>query len=89
MSQGASVDVAQAAFRLGVMGYVVKGHAGGELLASVEAVCQGRQFVSKGLSGSIGLALLSPPHFFHQKVLPPPYRKVELEHSHEVQFLFR
>ena len=51
MSQEASVDVAQEAFRLGALGYVVKAHAGSELLASVEAVCQGRQFVSKGLSG--------------------------------------
>jgi hypothetical protein len=33
------------------MGYVVKAHAGSELLAAIEAVSQGRQFVSKGLSG--------------------------------------
>ncbi len=50
LTQETSMDLAQEAFRLGAMGYVVKGHAGGELLASVEAVCQGRQFVSKGLS---------------------------------------
>ena len=31
------------------MGYIVKAHAGRELLPAVDAVCQGRQFVSKGL----------------------------------------
>ena len=51
MSQESSADVAQEAFSLGAMGYVVKAHAGSELLAAVEAVCQGRRFVSKGLSG--------------------------------------
>src|SRR5271154_2818323 len=39
MSQGSSVDVAQAAFSLGARGYVVKAHAGSELTAAVEAVC--------------------------------------------------
>src|ERR1700735_4847192 len=41
MSQEASADLAQEAFRLGAMGYVVKAHAGSELLASIEAVRQG------------------------------------------------
>ena len=50
MSQLSSADVAQVAFSLGAMGYVVKAYAGRELSAAVEAVCQGRQFVSKGLS---------------------------------------
>jgi DNA-binding NarL/FixJ family response regulator len=50
LSQGSSADVAQEAFSLGAMGYVVKTHAGSELSAAVEAVCQGRLFVSKGLS---------------------------------------
>jgi DNA-binding NarL/FixJ family response regulator len=51
LSQEASADLAREAFRLGAMGYVVKAHAGSELLAAIEAVSQGRQFVSKGLSG--------------------------------------
>ena len=51
MSQESSADVAQEAFSLGALGYVVKAHAGSELLAAVEAVCEGRQFVSRGLSG--------------------------------------
>jgi DNA-binding NarL/FixJ family response regulator len=51
VSQESSVDVAQEALRLGALGYVVKTHAGSELLPAVEAVCQGREFVSRGLSG--------------------------------------
>ncbi|MGA9964889.1 MAG: response regulator transcription factor [Terriglobales bacterium] len=51
LSQESSADVAQEALDVGAMGYVVKAHAGSELLAAVEAVCQGRRFVSVGLSG--------------------------------------
>ena len=50
-----SPDVVQEALSLGAQGYVLKTHAGSELLAAVEAVCHGRQFVSSGLSsGSFG-----------------------------------
>jgi DNA-binding NarL/FixJ family response regulator len=49
VTQESSVDVTEEAFRLGALGYVVKTHAGSELLAAVEAVCQGRQFVGRGL----------------------------------------
>jgi DNA-binding NarL/FixJ family response regulator len=52
LSQESSADVVQEALGLGAMGYVVKAHAGSELLTAVEAVRQGRQFVSIGLSGS-------------------------------------
>ena len=49
---------------MGALGYVVKAHAGSELLAAVEAVLQGRQFVSSGIIGSLfrpryGFAILS------------------------------
>lgn len=50
LSQGSSADVAQAAFSTGAMGYVVKAHAGSELLPALEAVRKGTYFVSKGLS---------------------------------------
>jgi DNA-binding NarL/FixJ family response regulator len=50
VSQESSVDVVQEALRVGALGYVVKTHAGIELLAAVEAVCQGRRFVSAGLA---------------------------------------
>jgi DNA-binding NarL/FixJ family response regulator len=51
MSQESSADVVQEALALGALGYVVKAHAGSELLPAVEAVLQGKQFVSSGLSG--------------------------------------
>ena len=90
MSQVSSADVAQEAFSLGAMGYVVKAYAGRELSAAVEAVCQGRQFVSKGLSShnsSSTTNAQAPGHLFQQEVLPPlvPGR-AEITRSHEVQF---
>jgi DNA-binding NarL/FixJ family response regulator len=51
LSQESSADVVQEALGLGGLGYVVKAHAGSELLPAVEAVLQGKQFVSSGLSG--------------------------------------
>jgi DNA-binding NarL/FixJ family response regulator len=75
MSQEASPDLAQEAFRLGAMGYVVKAHAAAELLASIETVRQGRQFVSKGLQGH------------QQHVLPSPLSgKIEGTHRHRGHF---
>jgi len=50
MSQESSADVVQEALALGALGYVVKAHAGSELMPALEEVLQGRQFVSRGLS---------------------------------------
>ena len=49
VSQESSADVVQEALRIGALGYVVKSHAGIELLAAVEAVRQGKQFISGGV----------------------------------------
>ena len=51
ISQESSAAVVQEALALGALGYMVKAHAGRELLAAVEAVLQGRQFVGRGLPG--------------------------------------
>ena len=51
VSQESSADLVREALALGALGYVVKAHAGSELLPAVEAVLQGRQFVSSGLLG--------------------------------------
>jgi len=53
VSQESSADVMQEALALGALGYVVKAHAGGELLAAVGAVLAGSQFVGSGLLGHI------------------------------------
>src|ERR1700733_13725139 len=74
MSQEASADLAQEAFRLGAMGYVVKAHAASELLASIEAVRQGTRFVSRGLPG-------------HQQLLLSQVSgSVESTHRHTAKF---
>jgi DNA-binding NarL/FixJ family response regulator len=51
LSQESSADVVHEALSLGALGYVLKIHAGTELLDAVEAARHGRQFVSSGLSG--------------------------------------
>jgi DNA-binding NarL/FixJ family response regulator len=51
VSQESDADVVQEAFRIGALGYLVKAHAGSDLLRAVEAVCQGKRFVSAGLPG--------------------------------------
>jgi DNA-binding NarL/FixJ family response regulator len=89
MSQESSVDVAQAAFSLGAMGYVVKAHAGSELFAAMESVCHGRRFVSKGLSGHDRSDTIDPQdcgHFFQQVPPPPVPDQAKVKHSHEVHF---
>jgi DNA-binding NarL/FixJ family response regulator len=47
LTQESSEDVVQAALELGARGYVVKTRTGSDLLAAVEAVLQGKQFVSR------------------------------------------
>jgi len=90
MSQGSSFEVALEAFSLGALGYVVKAHAGSELLAAVEAVCQSRQFVSQGLSGHNWTSTTDPQassRRFPEEVLPAPVlKKDKITHSHEAQF---
>jgi DNA-binding NarL/FixJ family response regulator len=50
VSQESSWDVVQETLGSGGLGYVVKVHAASELLAAVDAVCQGRQYVGSGIS---------------------------------------
>jgi len=51
VTQESSPDVVQEALGLGALGYVVKTDAGRELIAAVEAVREGRLFVSAGVAG--------------------------------------
>jgi DNA-binding NarL/FixJ family response regulator len=50
VSQESSADVVQEALSLGTCSYVVKSQAQSDLLAAVDAVLEGRQFLSGGLS---------------------------------------
>jgi DNA-binding NarL/FixJ family response regulator len=47
LTQESSEDVVQEALSLGALGYVVKTRAGSDLLAAVEAVLAGKQYVSR------------------------------------------
>ncbi len=49
VTQESSPDVAQEALSSGAQGYVLKTRAGSDLVAAVDAVLEGRQFVSDGL----------------------------------------
>jgi DNA-binding NarL/FixJ family response regulator len=89
VSQESSADVVQEALALGALGYVVKAHAGSELLAAVEAVLEGRQFVGSGLSGHYFTAATEPQthRFLTQAGFPiADTEKSETARNHEVQF---
>ena len=53
LSQDSSAELAQEALRLGARGYVIKTDAGAELFRAVEAVLEGRKYVSHGLAQHI------------------------------------
>ena len=53
LSQESSADVVQEALSLGALGYVIKAHAGTELLGAVQTVLQGKQFVSAELTDQV------------------------------------
>jgi DNA-binding NarL/FixJ family response regulator len=88
MSQESSADVVQQALALGALGYVVKSHAGGELLPAVEAALQGRQFVSEGLSGHYFAAAPDPKTLDRPNESFPPHAlgRREITRNHEVEF---
>jgi DNA-binding NarL/FixJ family response regulator len=52
VSQQSSADLVQEALSLGAQGYVAKAKLGSDLLVAVEAVLEGRRFVSSGLLAS-------------------------------------
>jgi len=77
VSQESSAEVVEEALNLGAHGYVAKTDAGRELLAAVEAVCQGNRFVSSGLSSDGAAEVLSTGR-------RPDHNKIT--RRHEVQF---
>ena len=52
LTQETSAEVVREALDVGARGYVVKSQAGSELLGAIEAVLQGKRFVSSGLESS-------------------------------------
>jgi DNA-binding NarL/FixJ family response regulator len=89
MSQESSADAVQTALGLGARGYIVKAHAGSELLTAVEAVLRGNQFVGTGLSGHwfTGVDAQAPNRLCQEEGLPSPAtRKEKTARGHEVHF---
>jgi DNA-binding NarL/FixJ family response regulator len=90
LTQESSADVAQEALSLGALGYVVKAHAGTELLAAVRAVLQGTQFVSSGLSGhyvaNAADARVPDRPYYKEGLARTGSREKEITRHHEVQF---
>ena len=62
LTQESSEDVASEAFGIGALGYVLKIHAGSELLPALETARRGRRFVSRGLRADVfALGTTAPP----------------------------
>jgi len=59
LSQYAILEVVQEAFRLGAFGYLVKAHAGSELLVAVDTVRQGQQYLGTGLPARESIATIN------------------------------
>jgi DNA-binding response OmpR family regulator len=88
LSQESSAEVVQEALALGALGYVVKVHMGTELLPAVDAVLQGRQFVSRGLSGH-GFTLSRDSKAVERAGEPlplPATERLKVTHSHKAEF---
>jgi DNA-binding NarL/FixJ family response regulator len=89
VSQESSTDVVEEALRLGALGYVLKPHAGSELLAAVGAVCEGRRFVSAGFADHLftNATETQAPALCHEQVVPRFVpKKTEITRSHQVRF---
>src|SRR5271167_4955871 len=92
VSQESSADVVQEALGLGAAGYVFKAQAGSELLAAVETVLQGKQFVSSQLAGhhlADATDAQARDRLRRNEVLAslaPLPRESEITRCHEVQF---
>jgi DNA-binding NarL/FixJ family response regulator len=90
VSQESSADVAQEALRLGARGYVIKAHAGSELLPAIEAVIHGQLFVSASLGNHVLPGTADVQASVRLEVLPSaaPFvpRKAGNARCHEVQF---
>jgi DNA-binding NarL/FixJ family response regulator len=89
VSEHSSVDIVKEAIRAGGCGYVVKSHAGNDLLPALAAVLQGKQFASSSLrghffAGAIDEQAVDPP--FEDVAGPLASKKIEVGCRHEVVF---
>ena len=80
LSENRSFDIAEEALRAGASGYVVKSSAASDLLPAVEAVLQGKRFVSPSL---VRDDFMDPPT---AEVSPPRIPQTQKKRCHEVGF---
>ncbi len=90
LSQESAGDVVREALSVGALGYVVKAHAGSELLPAVGAIRQGKRFISSGVTDLACSENSDAPDsssLHHQETLPSFPRKTEdTPRRHAVQF---
>jgi DNA-binding NarL/FixJ family response regulator len=88
LSENRSWDIAEEALRTGAEGYLVKSDAAGELLSAVEAVLEGKRFVSTSLAGNDLIDPKGEHTGRHTRgvVLPFPPQNVWIARRHEVGF---
>jgi len=88
LSQESSDDVVQEALSLGALGYVVKALAGSELMPAVNAVLEGKPFVSGGVTGQDSAAGPDRSHPSEVRAFDAPYgsQKNNITRRHEVLF---
>jgi len=88
LSENRSPDVAEQALRIGAAAYVVKSDAARQLLPAVEAVLQGRKFLSSSLTAQHRAApnpSVVPARGILVEPAPP---KIEMASSHKVGFYY-
>jgi DNA-binding NarL/FixJ family response regulator len=68
VSADRSFDIAAEALRMGAYGYIVKSDAGKELVCALEAVLEGKQYVSSSVVGRVSRTLTRAP--FESCALP-------------------
>ena len=90
VSQESAADVVREALSVGALGYVVKAHAGSELLVAVDAVRQGKRFTSSSLAGVAFTDDAEAPTCGSLKDEEPPVslaqRRQDIPFRHEVEF---
>ena len=93
VTENYSADIAREALSAGGCGYVIKSDAGSELLGAIEAVIQGKQFVSARLAGQVSSRVTNAQALDRLRIkevlasfagrLP---RNLKKDGCHEVQF---
>ena len=89
LTQESSRDVVRDALNLGAKGYVLKANAGSELLAAVEEVRWGGEFVGRGLSGRTSTDVAdkqAPGRICQKEDLPSLASTRQFPRGHVVQF---